>query len=327
MNKKKLLLALSLIGAASLASCADTSELYPTGQYVGGGYESFISNRYNVWDDGIRNATTKIIYNVNSTIDETTGQPAYFSGSGNNEAPAGDMYSSNGYGQMKERYPEYAKYNGEDLPWLYEGDDMIHSKPGSYTDQSPMIGKNWTQTMKMSNISKKFSRGILSRLFNGQVRCNAWSSYAYLEIDRSGFGRQLPAEMLSGKYFAFTARAGTSVEATQVMRVSVFDIDVSFYKYKVETSSYERYSFKMSNIHLYNNASYGVSLVGFPFEPYGFDPVGVVGMSISFDLVNDPGYTTTDNLDNPIGDPEEGNYDTHIALMITEVFFPESKWN
>ena len=55
-NKKILWIALPFL-ALSLASCADTDELYKGDQYVGGG-DSFLSNRYHEWNSNYTNVSS-----------------------------------------------------------------------------------------------------------------------------------------------------------------------------------------------------------------------------------------------------------------------------
>ena len=76
MNKKNA--ALSLLLSFFLASCADTSELYPGNAYVS---PHFLENHYSHWDEGLKEAriaSRKTLRNVN---EDGSTRGCYFAGS------------------------------------------------------------------------------------------------------------------------------------------------------------------------------------------------------------------------------------------------------
>ena len=66
-----------------------------------------------------------------------------------------------------------------------------------------------------------------------------------------------------------------------------------------------------------NNGSSNTSLIGFTFADAGIDPKGIVGMSINWELVEDPAGAS-DVFS------EQGYHD---GICVYEVLFPDSTWN
>ncbi len=307
MNKKRIL-CLSFL-SLFLFSCADSNELYDGDAYVS---HVFIKNRYNHYDDGLKEA--RAISNV-STLTNGTGQNQYFAGSGNFNSPS----SCYGFGQAKQKHPEYFKRsNGvDDLLWE---PDIKNDGVGVWTDQSSLYDVAYGQTKKLARIDPSFRKGYLSKLYNGQVRCNAWSSYSLVELDESGYGTRFPLELSSAPYFAFSARGGSDTIDSGRGRVTTFDINVTFYKLNEENKCTAS-TFLLKEVKLQTNRSAELtSLVGFYFDDINYDPKGVVGMSIDFKLVfDDCEFQTSANFDE-----DSPNY---VGLMLLEVFFPDSTWN
>lgn len=313
----------------ALASCEDTNELYKGDAYV---TQSFVKNRYNTWDSKIKKAeiaSTKDLFQYSNTNDI-----GYFSGSGKHDS---DASSYKGLAQARDyasnfdnRKNDFKNNKGDDLYWTYTGTlngehyydaDIIDKGVGVWVDQAPLVNTVYGQTKKLSGINSKFSKGYLSKLYNGQIQCDAWSSYSLVELDQSGYGTMFPLELESSKYFAFSARGGSDTPSGSG-RITVFDITVTFYKYVNKVL--QGFSVTMRDVYLQTNYSAEfTALTGFYFEDVDYDPKGTVGMSMTYSIVKDnpKGYVTTSDFDNE----EEGIY--HIGLMLLEVFLPDSTWN
>jgi len=324
-NKKKLIILLPFL-AMSLASCTDTDELYRGDQYIGGG-ESFADNRYNVWYSPLQD-------DLGLVTDFDVPSSKRFSGSGDDSNPSG--YGLNGYGDLANKHPEAIQYTDSNgytapLPWLYNGMDKMPSGVGQWTDNTPLVGEVYGQTKKMSLIDSTFSKGILSKLYNGQIRCDGWNSYAYLQLDQHGYGALFPKELNTADYFAMVIRGGSNTDASVGGRLSSFDLQVNFYKFPYSSQKYDKYTFNLSSVILETNISAeNTSLVGFYFKDFDFDPKGIVGMSVNYSIKDDSeakGYvngvlesvTTSSDMDQPA--------DYYLCLMLYEVFFPDSSWN
>ena len=330
MNKRNLC-ALLLI-CLSLASCTDTSELYDGDAYIA---QNFVDNRYSVWPDKLKNATIKETKNLVNVKEDGTTDGCYFAGS--------DLKGSicYGYDQLKARHPEAVTVdgtkNGTPLYWTIPdggmtlsdgtvvagGADIMPSGVGEWANQTPLVGVLYGQTKKLNLVNSAFSRGYLSKLYNGQIQCDAWSSYSLVELDKSGYGTFFPVELHNASYFAFSCRGGSDTPSGSG-RLSRFDINVTFYK--LENEGYTGTTFTLDNVPLETNISAEhTSLVGFYFDEVGYDPSGVVGMSVTYSLkedialVDDVYIYTSDDFDDDVS--------YHTALIMLEVFFPDSEWN
>lgn len=326
MNKKSLCLLLLL--PFFLASCADTSELYPGDAYIGG---SFINNHYSVWEDQLKKASIKETKSLVNVQEDGSTAGCYFAGSDVN----GSLCY--GYNQLKARHPEAVSKDGSELYWtipkgmtlsdgtfITTGADIMPSGVGEWADQSPLVGVLYGQTKKMSLINSSFSRGYLSKLYNGQIQCDAWSSYSLVELDQSGYGAFFPAELHSASYFAFSARGGSDTPEGSG-RLSRFNINVTFYKF--ENEGYIGTTFALEDVPLETNISAEhTSLVGFYFDEVGYNPSGVVGMSVTYSLKEDKASIGGETIC-PTADFSDPNAKYHTALMMLEVFFPDSEWN
>lgn len=325
MNKKKLIAALGL--ALLLSSCADTSELYKGDAYIS---QNFLENRYNVWDDGLREADISSKKTLNNVNEDGSTRGCYFAGS---EIKGSTCY---GYGQLKSRYPEALVNGDKTLYWTVPsggvrlsdgtfvpgGLDIVNNGVGKWADQSGLEEVLYGQNKKLARLNKAFSRGYLSKLYNGQIQCDAWSSYSLVELDKGGYGALFPCELHDASYFAFAARGGSDTPAG-CGRLSRFDIDVTFYK--LEKTGYVGTTFNLSNVPLETNISAeDTSLVGFYFSEVGFDPSGVVGMSMTYSLKEDE-VTLDGEVIHPSDDfDDDAKY--HTGLMLLEVLFPDSVW-
>ena len=335
MNKKALLSI--LLCSLSLSSCADTSELYQGGEYVSA---NFIENRYSVWPEALKKAAVSKTYNLSNDKDASA---RYFAGS---DVQGRTCY---GYGQLKERHPEAVILNGNTLDWTLSEDvvlsdgtvarkglDIINRGVGVWYDQSPLENLLYGQNKKLSRINSAFSRGYLSKLYNGQIQCDAWSSYSLVELDKSGYGTFFPVELHSASYFAFSCRGGSDTPGSDLVdgkindlgRLSRFDITVTFYKVS-NKGGYEGTSFVLDGVPLETNISAEhTSLVGFYFNELGgesFNPSGVVGMSVTYSLEEDEIVYEGQSI-HPSDDFDDGaTY--HTGLIMLEVFFPDSSWN
>ncbi|MDY5441613.1 MAG: hypothetical protein SPG64_05320 [Candidatus Enteromonas sp.] len=309
MNKKTIWLMLPFL-VVSLVSCADTSELYDGDAYAG---SVMIENRYSTWDEGLVEPTEFTMV--------PHGQNGYFNGSGNYDDPSKCF----GFAEAKSYHPEYFVEGNTTLMWTKEGDtpwghDISGGFINEWTDNSHLVGTVYGQTKKLTNYQQKFAKGYLSKLYNGQIKCNAWSYYSMVLLDSSGYGTAFPSELQTCPYFAFVARgASDTVSDWGVGRVMSFDIRVTFYKKGMDGKTIVPKGFLLPGVLLQaDRSSELTSLVGFSFSDVGYDPAGIMGMSITYDLVNDP-LGTSSHFDD--------GAEFHTGLSLLEVFFPDSTWN
>ena len=305
--KKHLLLPVALMGVA-LTSCVDTDQLYERDAYLGGTY---VGHEYNVWDGGTKDAYQNHIVYDKTLANEEKG---YFCGSGEYDSPS----KCYGYAQAKSRHPEwFVNEKGENLIWGYgDGSDIINAGPGVYVDNSPLYNSVYSQNKRLDRFYEKFSRGYLSKLYNGQIKCNGWSYYAMAVVSNEGFGTLFPYELSSAEYFATVLLVSTDYTPSGVGRTVTVDLHTTFYKYNSK-GSLEGHKVTLPGLTLSCNAGAALtSLVGFRFVDAGIDPKGIVGMSYTWDLVHDSHPCTSDFK-------VEGDHD---GLSVYEILFPDSTW-
>ena len=242
----------------------------------------------------------------------------YFSGSGNTGQE--NLASCNGYGQAKRYHPDYFKLSdGTELAWG-GGDpsDIVPGEYGAWADNSPLYNRVYSQNKRLDRFYEGFSRGFVSKFYNGQIKCDGWSYYAMAVLSPEGYGTMFPHELVSSEYFAMAVLMGTDYFDHAPARVAVADIDVTFYKYSNDGRSLVGYQVLLDDVNLScNNSSSKTSLVGFTFADVGIDPKGIVGMSMNWGLVEDP---------TGAGD-DFGAEGYHDGICLYEVLFPDSTWN
>ncbi len=314
MNKRTLLPVLLL--GMTLASCTDTSQLYNPHDYLSG---TFVEHCYNVWEGSTRKGHDNIVYSktlFQLPFEKDATAHGYFSGSG--KTGQENLNVCNGYGQAYAYHPEYfLNSEGKVLSWGKEGiSDIVPGEVGGWADNSSLYNVIYSQNKRLDRRYEGFSRGFLSKLYNGQIKCNGWSYYAMAVLSPDGYGTMFPYELVSSEYFAMAVLMGTDEET--VARVTVADFDITFYKYSDDGTSLLGYQVNLPEVNLScNNGSSNTSLVGFTFADAGIDPKGIVGMSMNWSLVDDPAGASDDFS-------AEG---THDGICLYEVFFPDSTWN
>ena len=305
---------LAALGVVCLASCADTIELYPGDAYVS---PDFLANRYHDSPSSFGSA------DIVSAISLENGKGGYFNGSGEYDSPR----KCRGFDQAKSFYPEYFQNeDGSPLYWLDPSiaSDILDQGIGKYVDQTPLYGTVYSQTKKLSRLHKGFSKGYLSKLYNGQIRCDGWSYYSLVLLDKEGYGTMFPSELKDATYFAFSARGGRDSDDSQIGNVVSFDIGVTFYRYKEDGKTVIGESVSLQDVKLQANysAEY-TSLVGFNFADAGISPRGIIGMSMSVQGLDDP---YMDGKGNRPSYDFTDNAEIHTGLCLLEVLIPDSTW-
>lgn len=313
MTKRLLWLPLTV----ALASCADTNELYPGNAYAQYGV---IINRYHEWPETMKGLE------ASTTITITNEEHGYFNGKNVLDADR-KLEDCYGFEQAKSWHPEYFKNEaGKDLYWLDPNtySDIINHGIGTYADQSSLYETVYSQNKKLSRIHSGFSKGYLSKLYNGQIRCNAWAFYAMVFLDQEGYGTFFPAELNNAKYFAFVARGGRDSNDSRIGNMVSFDIVVTFYRYKEDGKTLMANEVVLDNVKLQANKSAEItSLVGFTFEDVGISPKGIIGMSMKMTELDDPYRDEDNNI--PSMDFTD-NAKIHTGLGLYEVLLPDSTW-
>lgn len=312
----KILAALPLVVA--LSACVDTSDLYQGNAYVG--QVDFTQNRYHTWPDSFRAIDADYSKALNNE------EHGFFNGSGDYSAPS----KCYGIKQARQWHEDYFVYddNGvkRELQWVDPiiGSDIINGGVTEHIDQSPLYPTVYSQNKKLSRLHSGFSRGYLSKLYNGQVRCNGWSFYSLVLIDKEGYGTTFPSELSEAEYFAFSARGGRNSDDGRVGNVVSFDIEVGFYRYKADGKTLSKEQVILTDVKLQANfSSEYTSLVGFTFADAGINPKGIIGMSMRVVGMDDPYMDDEGNISSY--DFTDDEY-YHTGLCLLEVLIPDSKW-
>lgn len=211
-----------------------------------------------------------------------------------------------------------AGFNPENRPWL----------AGLSMDKSEEFGYH----NNLDSIEEDFNYGILSKLYDGRVRCEGYYQKSRVQLNKTGYATYFPKSLISAKYFAFSVRGGTSLKnplsygpefknegdpgfANRALSVN---FTVSFYKFVSETSSYEKLTYQLNNVNVQCDNGGDTNLVYFPLLDYELN--GVVAMSMEWNC-NDP-RLAEHNLTDDYLDKEKD----HLAMMLYEVFLGQSTW-
>jgi hypothetical protein len=297
----------ALICALSLTACAGLGPTYSVGEFDS---TDFVENYYAGYDDYEGEAISEA-YRAELQKDPDSEDPFYFGGSDlANSGGATDVVQN---ASLKDgRYASMFQYGTDTL-----SDDTGFIATGSDDIDEEALGTDFGYTKCLSTLDSSFkSVGALSKLYNGQTRCYSTGSKGRVQIDQAGFRTKLPKKMTFGQCFLISCRGATDYEPSTQVDVIV-DILVTFYKES------ESYVVKMSNVTLAcDGAGAGeqVSYIGFSLkDDAGFDPVGIDGYGISFTLKSTPhgGIVSAD---------ASAEAETHFAVMLYEVMFPNSLW-
>lgn len=177
----------------------------------------------------------------------------------------------------------------------------------------------------LSEIEEGFNYGILSKLFDGRVRCEAQYQKSRVQVDRSGFAMFFPKVLGQTKYLAFAARGGSdfgkgeelSREGTNFVYMN---FDWSFY-ISLENDAYKKVTYHMESIAVPTDAGGDTCLISFMPSGEIFDELyNAVGMSLTWSS-NDPRLDARDCVDDYTNKEKH-----HLSLMLYEVFIGNSIW-
>lgn len=194
--------------------------------------------------------------------------------------------------------------------------------------QSTSFGRHYCLVHWQADKTKQddsFKRGVLSKLYNGQLHCDGYFSKARVQIDSDGYAAYFPKTMDSSEYFAVSARGGSNSTGGTSDRDVKMDVTVSFYK--VDGNGYSKTDVSFSGIYFATDKGGSqTTLFGFKFADAlpGFDPSGIVGMGISYSNVVDETYSPSDGVTTG-HEKVEGK--VNDALLLYEVMMINSSWH
>jgi len=189
-------------------------------------------------------------------------------------------------------------------------------------DEEKQFGYN----NNLSDIEKKFSYGVTSKLFDGRVRCESLYQKSRVQLDKSGFAMYFPKQLISTKYLGFACRGGTDYPEGQ--EFSHDDLNVNFewsFYIHLNTSEYNKITYKLNNVKIPVDNGGNTAFVNFsPFIEETFtDLYGAVAMSFKWHVNDDEKMATRPDLTDDYTQKEKH----HLALMLYEVFIGDSVWN
>lgn len=290
-------LAILLFLPPLLIGCSKTKELYPGNAYDTGNFETNYYLEHNNVDKLITSEPTN--YEI--------GSEKY-------------SISNPSYGKALDglRFGDQLNKEGELLEWNI--DEPIEDN-----------GKGYGPTKNLTTIDDKFAYGVLSRLYDGRVRCDGYYAKSRLQIDKTGYSTFFPKEMIDAKYMAIALRGDVNAEGFKNSLAAV-NITVSLYKHNTNSEVNDKYNINFVNVPTPTNTGGITSLLVIYFDQiFGSEYKnfinGIVAMTVTFKM----NLITPKDSDDFVkyGTPTDDKNDPsgpHFALMLYEVMFPDSIW-
>lgn len=204
-------------------------------------------------------------------------------------------------------------------------DEQIELKNGDKNynpDNYVWDGVQEAQFGYKNNLSSKeasFSKGVLSKLFDGRVRCENMQQKSRVQLDQSGFAMKFPKTLKSLNYIGLAIRGGTSFKEGEEFTQDdlKFNIKISFFLNESNVIQYQ-----LNNVGALTDSGGNTSFVRFfPEEGQTFSELeNAIGFALEWSS-NDPRLLTRDISTNYL-DKEK----PHLALMLYEVFLGNSEW-
>ena len=174
----------------------------------------------------------------------------------------------------------------------------------------------------LSNIEKKFSYGITSKLFDGRVWCDLLYQKSRVQLNSSGFAMYFPKSLRTAKYLGFACRGGSNLP-DHAFSHSDLNIDVTwtFYLHN-EDGTYNKIIYLLNDVKIPVDNGGVTTFVNFlPYMGDNFDELaGAVAMSFEWNA--DDVRLNDHNLTDDFNNKEK----SHLALMLYEIFIGDSTW-
>lgn len=177
------------------------------------------------------------------------------------------------------------------------------------------IGDRFGRTKCLATSDASFKKGILSKLYNGQMFCNGYHSLALAEADKDGFGDQFAKTASGGSVFLASFRGGSTYGKS---RFSHLDLTFSFYFEK--DGGYVKDDVTAKDVIVSCDAGgENDTFFAFDFKSIGLSDIsGLCGYSLSYSNVQDNGRSESFS--------HKEKADNYWGLLIYEVMFPDSTW-
>jgi hypothetical protein len=305
MKRSKALSVLLALSALTLSGCKeDAQEVYDADAYDTG---DFVQNYYTGKHD--------ISVTTPSVLSKTLAEDEFYDGYQENDFNQGG-YTHKGVKSMAPELMTDDQGNAltSTLDWT----------PASLADDSSYVGKAFGRTLCLAKIDSAFTKGLLSKLYNGQMYCDLWYAKARVQLDKDGYDTFFPKRVKSADQFLFSVRGASDLTSGVLSRVVTMEVTASFFFDKGD-GTYQQLNFVLPNVGMTCDAGgESTSFVGFSLGkllPTGYSVSKIVGMGLSFDKLNDP--LNDGKLSVTAGDGAAN----HFALMVYEVMLPHSTWD
>lgn len=189
---------------------------------------------------------------------------------------------------------------------------------GSYKWKDYEKNNMWGYHNNLDGINESFNYGILSKLYDGRVRCDGLYQQSRVQLNKTGYATYFPKTLVNSKFIAFACRGGTTLENPLHMELE-FNFTLSFYIHITGSSAYNKITFKLNGIPVQTDNGGNTNLVSFYLPDKDFLN-GAVAMSFEWECI-DP-HLNMYNLTDDYTIKEKD----HLALMLYEVFIPQSTW-
>lgn len=203
--------------------------------------------------------------------------------------------------------------------------DMPNLDYSTDSKDEKYIGVGYGPTKKMNSIDDIFKYGYISKLFDGQMFCNAKYELVRVQLDERGFGVMFDKEIVTYDYFAINFKVVVNDPNDQIPlhtpHLSSIKLNVHFY-----VKDNGKYN-KISTSHVIENMlTNGIEMnSNMPSGPYVFyalnlkmmpelDLTRCCGFSVDYELINDEIFNQY---------PQQ---DLSYAVLLYEVLFPNSTW-
>ena len=182
--------------------------------------------------------------------------------------------------------------------------------------------KEFGYNSNLDDIESAFNYGILSKLYDGRVRCEGLYQKSRVQLNKTGYATYFPKSLVEAKYIAFACRGGTSTPTTKLTYEETqgleFNFTLSFYIHIPNSKKYDKVVYQLNKVFVQTDAGGSTNLVFFEIAKDQLS--GAVAMSFEWNCSDT--RIEAHNITDDYLDKEKD----HLALMLYEVFIGESSW-
>lgn len=293
-----------------MASCS-TYPLYDSPAYNGDEFQDNYLRDYDEIGDREGSLIGEAVTFQRATEVYEDGEAYFFNGNKENAFSAFDSVG------MKDIYPELFEYVDEDGNTVsYSSLDTIASRLDD--DSYISFGKDHC----LAKVDDAFKKGVMGKLYNGQLSCHSWYAVARVQCEEAGFKTLFPLTMTDGDIFAISLRGNTS-STTPSFPYACANIELRFYVDNDGVYDYYQLTYEEAMLWI-NSGGEAISLIGSSLkDAFGedFASDGIVGYSISFSEPEDGYFEGSEDFNFEYA--EDGEF---FGFSLYEVMLIDSTW-